>query len=318
MRLHGKTAIITGAGRGLGRSVACAFSREGACVVICARAEDELKDTALEIRRLGRSCVIKRADVGNPKDVDALVQAALEAYRRVDILINNAAVQGPIGPVAEADDTAWVQTIQTNLLGTYLCIRRVLPDMIAARRGKIINLSGGGATSARPNFSAYAASKAAIVRLTETLAAEVAPFNVQVNAIAPGPLATRMQREICEAGPRAGGKETEEAQSSLEAGERCFERATELALFLGSDQSDGLTGKLISALHDDWENWNAEHLSRLISEPWLTLRRLDEFTVRPLIEQAHRRSASEPAALGELPGNFRLGYRRGLSDSHNP
>lgn len=168
MRLHGKTAIITGAGRGLGRSVAWAFSREGARVAICARAEDELKDTGLEIRRLGRSCVIKRADVCNPKDVDALVQATLDAYGRVDILINNAAVQGPIGPLAEVDDTAWVQTIQTNLLGTYFCIRRVLPDMIAARRGKIINVSGGGATSPRPNFSAYAASKAAIVRLTET------------------------------------------------------------------------------------------------------------------------------------------------------
>ena len=283
-KLDSKTAIITGAGRGLGQQVACAFAREGASVVLCARTETELSEAASDIRRAGHSCLAVQADIGNPRDAGKLVQAALDAYGKIDILVNNAAIQGPIGPLAESDEVEWTKAIQINLLGTYYCTRRVLPHMIAARKGKIINLSGGGATAARPNFSAYAASKAAIVRLTETLAEEVAPFDIQVNAIAPGVLSTQMLREVVAAGNRAGTKEMEGAQSGQNLGADSFAKAAALAVFLGSDASGGLTGRLVSAQHDGWETWDGEQIGRLMRKPWLTLRRLDEFTLAKLTD----------------------------------
>ncbi|HVB99471.1 MAG TPA: SDR family oxidoreductase [Candidatus Dormibacteraeota bacterium] len=283
-RLSARAAIITGAGRGLGQHVAQAFAREGASVVLCARSESELSQAAEAIRRSGHSCLTVKGDIGDPKAVDALVQAALSAYGKIDVLVNNAAIQGPIGPLAESDELEWTQTIQTNLLGTFHCIRRVLPHMIAARKGKIINLSGGGATAARPNFSAYAVSKAAIVRLTETLAEEVAFFNVQVNAIAPGILPTKMLKEIIAAGQRAGEVEIEGALSAQNPAPASFAKATALAIFLASDGSGGLTGKLLSAQHDGWETWDQEQIDRLMRQPWLTLRRLDEFTLGKLID----------------------------------
>jgi NAD(P)-dependent dehydrogenase (short-subunit alcohol dehydrogenase family) len=284
MKLDGKIAVVTGAGQGLGRRIALALACEGANLVLCSRNEAELSQVAEDIRHSDHSSLPVRADIGKPQDVDALIQAALDAYGRIDILVNNAAVQGPIGPLAEVVELEWIQTIQTNLFGTFHCIRRALPHMVAARKGKIINLSGGGATTARPNFSAYAASKAAIVRLTETLAVEVAASNVQVNAIAPGALPTRMQQEILAARERAGEAEIQVAQSTEKNDAASFATATALAVYLASDASGSLTGKLISAQYDGWETWDRGQIDRLMSSPWLTLRRLDEFTLSRLTD----------------------------------
>jgi NAD(P)-dependent dehydrogenase (short-subunit alcohol dehydrogenase family) len=165
------------------------------------------------------------------------------------VLVNNAAVQGPIGPTDAVDWDAWEHTIRVNLLGTVLMTRAVLPGMRERGRGKIINLSGGGATGPRPNFSAYAASKAAVVRFTETLAHELRGTGIDVNAIAPGALNTRMRDEVLQAGPERAGAEYEQA---ARRGETSFEPATKLAVFLASSASDGISGRLLAALWDDW------------------------------------------------------------------
>jgi len=164
-----------------------------------------------------------------------------------------------------------------------LCCKALLPGMIERRQGKIINLSGGGATNPRPNFSAYAASKAAVVRFTETLAEEVRPFNIQVNAIAPGAINTRMLDELLASGDEAGEVALSQARRQKESGGDSLLKVVDLAVFLASDESGSLTGKLISAQHDPWREW-AGKADELNATPLYTLRRLDPFTLNPLIK----------------------------------
>jgi NAD(P)-dependent dehydrogenase (short-subunit alcohol dehydrogenase family) len=162
----------------------------------------------------------------------------------------------------------------------------VLPDMVKRRQGKIINFSGGGAASPLPRLAAYGASKAAVVRLTETLAEEVKPFNVQVNAIAPGMVDTRLLDDVLAAKER-GGDQFARVRRLREAGEGGVPReiAAGLALWLASDKSRGLTGKLIAAPHDGWRGWDERQIDALMASPWFTLRRLDHATLRPLIDK---------------------------------
>jgi 3-oxoacyl-[acyl-carrier protein] reductase len=155
--------------------------------------------------------------------------------------------------------------------------------MIKRRRGRIINLSGGGATSPRPNFSAYSASKAAIVRLTETLAEEMKPFDIQINAIAPGAINTRMLDEVLTAGKTAGDVALSQAKQQKRTGGDSVDAVVALAVFLASEESGGLTGKLISAQHDPWREW-AGKADELNASPLYTIRRLDSFTIKPLIK----------------------------------
>ena len=210
--------------------------------------------------------------------------AALARFGRIDILVNNAGVQPPIGPLVDNDPQEWEQAIAVNLLGPFHCLQAVLPGMIERGQGKIINLSGGGATAPRPNFSAYAASKAAVVRLTETLAEELRPHNIQVNAIAPGAINTRMLDEVLEAGA-AAGDELAAARERSQQGGTPVELAADLVVFLASERSGQLTGKLISAPHDDWRTWDDGRIEELVGSSWYTLRRLDPHTVRTLLEQ---------------------------------
>jgi NAD(P)-dependent dehydrogenase (short-subunit alcohol dehydrogenase family) len=214
--LAGRVAIVTGGTRGLGLEIARAYEDAGA-----------------EVLATGRD-----ADVTDPAACAALVERA----GPVTVLVNNAGMLGPAGRVEDNDWEQWVETLRVNLLGTVSMCRAVLPGMRERGYGKILNLSGGGATAPRPNFSAYAASKAAVVRFTETLAGEVA--GIDVNAIAPGALPTRMLDEVL-----ASGLETVEPAG--------FERATALAVFLASAASDGISGRLIAAQWDDWETLRA-------------------------------------------------------------
>lgn len=293
MQLRGKVALITGAGRGIGRAMALAFAREGARLAITARTVSELEETAAQIRRLGGECLAVAADVSQRTDVFRLVNELVQRFGPIDVLVNNAGTQGPIGPLAENDTDSWVRAFQVNVFGAFYFIKAVLPDMMVRREGKIINVSGGGATAPRPHFSAYGASKTAILRLTETLAEEVRAFNIQVNAIAPGPVNTRMLQEILEAG-EAAGPELELAQQRQAGRGVPAELAARLAVFLASGASGSLTGKLISAPHDGWESWDEAHIKELMTLPWLTLRRMDLFTLRTFVqamENAELRSA---------------------------
>jgi len=223
-------------------------------------------------------------DVSNWGSVQDFVGRACAEFGGIHVLVNNAGIQGPIGPLVENDPDLWAQTIQVNLMGIFFCCKAVLPYMMKQRYGKIINMSGGGATSPRVSFSAYGASKAAVVRLTETLAEEVRDYGIQVNAIAPGAVNTRMLKETLAAGDTAGKKALAEAQRQLETGGTPPELAADLVVFLASDASAGLTGKLIAAPYDDWRDWDARHIKELMSAPWFTLRRIDPYTIQPFVE----------------------------------
>jgi len=274
MRLENRVAIVTGGGRGIGKAIALAFAREGAQLVL-ADTLPEAQAVAKAVQALGRQALAVKADVSRRRDVEAIVAAALAEFGRVDILVNNAGVQPPIGPLWENDPEEWLNTILVNLGGVFLCCRAVVPVMIQRGGGKIVNLSGGGATSARPRFTAYASSKAAVVSLTETLAHEVKEYNIQVNAIAPGAVNTRLTDEILAAGAAAGEETLERTRRQKETGGVPPDKAAALAVFLASDESDGLTGRLISAVWDDWESMT-EHIDRIMASDLYTLRRVVE------------------------------------------
>jgi NAD(P)-dependent dehydrogenase (short-subunit alcohol dehydrogenase family) len=282
--LKGKVAIVTGAGRGIGQAVALAFARHGARLVLVARTTSELEKVSAQVKHLGSEGLVARADVSSLQDVDQIVRMASDRHGCVDILVNAAAVHGPIGRLWEADPESWIQAVQINLLGTFFACRQVIPHMIARGAGKIINFSGGGATSPSPRLSAYGASKAAIVRLTETLAAELADFNIQVNALAPGRVDTTIHDDILAAGPNAGDL-FQDVRRLRESGTGAVpvEIAAELAVFLASSRSDGLSGKLISAPYDGWQEWDEQRIAELMNTPWFTLRRMDDFTLKPFL-----------------------------------
>jgi NAD(P)-dependent dehydrogenase (short-subunit alcohol dehydrogenase family) len=284
--LLGKAALITGGSRGIGNAVAAGLAREGARIMIAARDPAEVARARDRLCASGADAFGLAADVAEADQVKRLVSETIIRFGRIDVLVNAAGVQGPIGPLWETDPEQWRRAFNTNLFGTMLCCRAVLPHMIAASGGKIINFSGGGATGPRANFSAYAASKAAVVRMTETLAEETRAFNIGVNAIAPGVVSTRLLDAIDQAGSAAGVEHALiETLRKDPAGFVPVELPVGLAVFLASRESDGLTGRLISASHDDWQAWDKARIRELSALPWMTLRRMDRHTLSPFIAE---------------------------------
>jgi NAD(P)-dependent dehydrogenase (short-subunit alcohol dehydrogenase family) len=275
--LENRYAIITGASMGLGFEIAKKYLEAGASLMICARNEMLLDKAALALRPLagtGQSLLALPADISKLADVTALVGAALREFGHLDVLVNNAGVAGPCGAIENVDLKEWFRAIEINLLGCVLLSRAVLPHFKKAARGKIIQLSGGGATSPLPGLSAYAASKAVVIRFVETLAEETRPDHIDVNAIAPGALNTRMLDEFLAAGPeRIGPAFYERSLRQKKDGGAPLGKGADLAVFLGSPLSDGITGKLISALWDPWEAM-PNHLEDLNGSDIYTLRRI--------------------------------------------
>lgn len=276
MKLAGKRAVITGASQGLGRSIAALFAKEGCDVLICARSEPDLTLAKKEISIGSQGKVFGiNADVGVEADVEKLVRAAEKSFDGTDILVCNAGVYGPKGAIDELDWESWVQAIQVNLLGTVLCCRLFLPLIKRSARGKIILLSGGGATKPLPCLSAYAASKAAVVRFGETLAEELRPVGIDVNSVAPGALNTRMLQEVIDAGPNKVGKAFYEASLKQQAGGgTSLDMGANLCMYLASDESNGITGKLLSAV---WDPWQELHTRRD------DLNKTDVYTLRRIV-----------------------------------
>lgn len=277
--LSGRIALITGGGRGIGEATAQRFAAEGAQLVLAARTRDELDRTAESCRAAGAKCSTHVVDVSIREEVERLVETA----GPVDVLVNCAGTYGPIGALTDNDMDEWERGLRVNLMGTVYACRAVIPGMVKRRRGSIINLSGGGATAPLPNFSLYAVSKAGVARLTDTLAAELVGTGVRVNAIAPGAIDTRLQDDVLAAGDRAG-ELFDRMQTMRGTGKGATARdvPARLALFLASDASGGLTGKLISAPHDPWQSWDETRIERLNRSPWYTIRRLDPFTIGQL------------------------------------
>jgi 3-oxoacyl-[acyl-carrier protein] reductase len=277
--LSGKSAIVTGASQGLGHEIARHFLAAGADIAICARSAVDIESAALALRQAhpNRNVLAVTCDIARTEDLDRLFDAVASTFGTLDILVNNAGIHGPIGPLDAIDWAAWQEAIAVNLNGTVYACRRAVQHFKgkpADRHRKIINLSGGGATAPQPGLTAYGASKAGLARFTETLAEEVKAFGIDVNAVAPGALKTRLLDELLAAGPQNIGEQDHSRVSRLkEDGTAPMAHAAELAVFLASAASDGITGKLISALWDNWPAWPA-HIDELQRSDIYTLRRI--------------------------------------------
>jgi NAD(P)-dependent dehydrogenase (short-subunit alcohol dehydrogenase family) len=256
--LAGRAAVIAGASEGLGLEIALTYVRAGASVLLCARTGATLERAEREVRAAAQTdqqVLAVVADVANVADVEHVTREAMRHFPKVHALVNNAGVYGPLGPLESIDWNEWTRAIEINLYGSVLMTRALIPHFKQHGYGKIVQLSGGGATSPLPRITAYAASKAAVVRFAESIALELAPYGIDVNAIAPGALNTRMMEQLLEGGAEAVGEEFySRMQKIASEGGTPLAHGAELAVFLASAQSDGITGRLLSAVWDAWRD----------------------------------------------------------------
>lgn len=231
MGLTGKSALVTGAGKGIGKAIALALAKEGARVVVVARTRSDIEEVAQQILRMGGDAIAIQADVSSEGDVARLVTEATKRFQRIDVLVNNAAITLPYRRLLDVSIADWDRVLAVNLTSAFLTMKAVLPGMIALRSGKIINIGSVGARHGAAGRSAYRAAKAALMSLTESVAAEVKEFGIDVNAICPGPTDTPMQREI--------------RHGKLPAGLLKPQEIAAVAVFLVSDQASGITGTSI-------------------------------------------------------------------------
>ena len=269
-----KYAVITGGSRGLGAALARHFWEAGYHVIAVSRHEqDQPAFVHDKPHKAHQTYTSLGCDLAQPDAVDGLCAKLKTLCPKLDVLINNAAIQGPIGPLQDNDLSAWQTTLQVNLLAPVALCQQLIDPLAKAGTGSIINLSGGGATGPRPYFSAYATAKTGLVRFSETLAEELKPSGIRVNCIAPGAMKTSMLEEVLAHGPAAGARERDSAQKVMTEGGASMERVAALALFLASDAARGISGKLISAVWDHWDIW-PQHLDALAASDAYTLRRI--------------------------------------------
>lgn len=277
MKLTALNAVITGGSQGLGRAIAENYLREGANIVICARSAADLDVATRELRALaapGQIVASRPCDVSSEADVESLRAFAAATLGEVHVVVANAGIYGPMGPTEEVDIAEWRRALDINLFGVLLPCRAWMPEFKRRGSGKFVVISGGGATNPMPNISAYASSKAAVVRLVECLAQELEPFDVQINAIAPGALRTRMMEEVLAAGPeKVGGKFFSQNQKWTEDGATPLHLGAELAVHLGSAESGNITGRLLSARWDPWRTL-ANRAEELAASDIYCLRRI--------------------------------------------
>jgi len=277
MKLKGRNAIITGANQGMGFAIAQEFIKEGASIAICARNIQNLESAVTNLKAMakdGQKIVSMQVDVSIEEDVKKFIAYAIAQLGKVDILVNNAGVYGPKGLIETVDSKEWIHAFEINLYGALYNCKHILPHMKKNNYGKIINLSGGGATAPMPRISAYAASKAAVVRFTETLAEECKENNIFINAIAPGALNTGLLEEILKAGPEVIGKQFyEKSLKQKKEGGASLENAAKLCTYLASSEGDNITGKLISAVWDPWKHLD-KYKEELEKSDIYTLRRI--------------------------------------------
>lgn len=277
--LKGKKAVITGASQGLGTEIAREFARQGADICVCARNTEKLKELVNELKRYtvldSQKIIYVKADIGIINEIDTLYEHARKELGGIDCVVNNAAIQGPIGP---CDEVAWEElahVIEIDLMGTLYSMRKAVSIFKEQKKGgHIVNLSGGGAVGPRPNFMGYSVAKAAIIRATENMALECRKYDIFINAVAPGAMNTRMLDELLDAGAEMVGKSVyDKAIVQRDTGGASPENAAKLIAYLASDEAEPITGKLISAVWDNWEHLK-EHEEELIDSDVFTLRRI--------------------------------------------
>jgi NAD(P)-dependent dehydrogenase (short-subunit alcohol dehydrogenase family) len=230
MKLKDKVALITGGGRGIGKAIALAYAREGARLAICARTASEIEQTATEAKALDAECLAVVCDVSLEESVRNLVKSVQERFGKTDVLVNNAGVMIRPVPITELEVKKWDYTIAVNLRGPFLVTKALLPLMMRQKSGAIINVSSSIGRGAYANFGAYAVSKWGIEGFTQTLAAEVRSYNIRVNSVEPGYVATKLT------GYQGSKPET----------------VTDVFVFLGTDESRGISGRMLSS--SDWKS----------------------------------------------------------------
>ncbi len=275
-----KSVLITGASSGIGFEISKQFLHHGADLIICSsnlyKIKKAYKNLSL-IKNKNQKIFHMRVDISSEQQIKKMIRQSIKKFKKIDILINNAGVYGPKGFIEKINWNAWVKTIEINLFGSVLLCKEVIPYFKKRNQGKIIQLSGGGAAAPLPMISGYAASKAGIVRFIETLSEEVKDYNIQVNSVAPGAINTEMLNEILKAGPKKIGKKAyQKALLQKRFGGSSFKDACDLILFLGSKKSNGISGKLISAIWDDWRIW--PKYKKLLSKS-------DLFTIRRIVSR---------------------------------
>jgi NAD(P)-dependent dehydrogenase (short-subunit alcohol dehydrogenase family) len=242
--LAGQTALVTGGGRGIGCAIGLAVARAGGSVAVAARSEDQLAETVRAIESDGGRALYQTVDVTDQAAAEALVARVSERLGPIDLLVNCAGIIGDYGPAWEADPALWWRVMEVNVLGTFLCVRAVVPGMIARRRGRVVNLTSSVAVAHFPHGSAYAVSKAAVTRFTENLSGEVAPYGISVFNLAPGTVRTAMTQHVLDS--PAGQKWQPGLRRVFEEGRDVPpEEAARLTVYLASGQADLLTGRYL-------------------------------------------------------------------------
>jgi len=279
--------LVVGASAGIGAALVQVLAAEGHRVFACARRLDRLR----EVTDDDRLAASTRCDVGEEADVRALVAWLGARTDTLDAAIQCAGAFGPIGPFETTDSAAWLATLRANVFGTYLLAKHALPLLERGRRPRLLTFSGGGAFGTFPRYSAYATSKAAVVRLTECLADELRERGVAVNAVAPGMVATEIHEATLRAGAGlAGSTHFEHTRKVLEEGRGVpMDVPVDCVRFLLSEAADGLTGKTIAANFDPWrEDRFRARLKEIAASDVYTMRRIN------------------PAQLGDDPLRERL------------
>jgi len=242
MRLKDKVAVVTGGGQGIGRTIAMRFAEEGAWVVVCDINAEGVNRVSQDIVALGRRSLWFKVDVTDISEVDAMAATTAESFGRIDILVNNAGIPDQLIPTTEQDIDTWQKIINVHLRGTYLCSKRIGKEMMKNNFGRIVNMSSIIGLTAFPMRTAYGPAKSAVIMLTKTLAIEWAPFNINVNAIAPGYIRTEMVEGVIRA-----GKLNEEKLCNRIPLKRLGtkEEIANVAEFLCSDAASYITGATI-------------------------------------------------------------------------
>lgn len=276
-KLDSKTIIITGGSLGIGFAIAKKCAKEGAEVIIVARNKSDLEKSLNKLESISyKNHQLYSLDVGNLSDVQNFANWVKRQDLEINGLVNCAGIYGPIGKTTTLDMQIFNKAIQINFLGSVYMCNAIAPLLKSNTQKKIVNYSGGGAATPFPNYSAYATSKIAIVRFTENLSVELAEDNFDVNCIAPGFVITRLHQQTIKAGPDKAGKTfLENTKKQIEGGGVPPEKAAELTVFLLSQDSDGITGKFLSAPWDPWQNSDFQNRLRT-DKDFATLRRIDD------------------------------------------
>jgi 3-oxoacyl-[acyl-carrier protein] reductase len=264
--------LITGASGTLGRLIALELAQKSIDLILLGQDKPRVLTVAKRVFDLGKGVRIMpmQVDLTAGSAISEILDGAAE-FGCVDILVNAAAIQGPIGRLWEIDWNEFRRTIEADFLAPAALARVLIPQMIVRGAGWIVNISGGGSTSARPMFSAYGSAKTALVRFTETLAQEGAPFGIRANAVAPGAFKSRMTHDVQDAGDRAGEKEAETSRRLISSDDQgAAHKAAALIAYLVAGAGRDISGRLISAV---WDDWPRLHEQALDGTDWYTLRR---------------------------------------------